>query len=151
MGLIDDYPVPAFHFQVRFTSPKIADTSFQEVSGLTQELEVEEVAEGGENSFVHKLPSRLKVSNLVLKRGVALIASPLVQWCKASIEGGLAKPIEPKNLLVFLLNEDGAPARTWSVSNAYPVKVDVGPFDAVKGEVAIEQIELAHSALTRTA
>ena len=55
------YPLPAFHFQVTFgASDSGSDTSFQEVSGIGTELEVEPFAEGGENRFVHQLPKAVK-------------------------------------------------------------------------------------------
>jgi phage tail-like protein len=118
---MDNYPLPAFHFQVRFTDVSLSDTSFQEVAGLEKETEVEEVAEGGENRFVHRLPKGVKSPRLVLKRAVAGAHSPLVRWCKSTLEGGMSRPLQPKNLLVFLLNEKAMPVRAWHIENAYPV------------------------------
>ena len=45
---------------------------FTEVSGLQVEVGVETVAEGGQNGFVHKLPSRMTWPNLVLRRGLTM-------------------------------------------------------------------------------
>jgi phage tail-like protein len=145
----DDYPLPAFHFQVRFTNPMLSDTSFQEVTGLAHELDTEEVVEGGENRFVHHLPKGAKNPKLVLKRAVAGASSPLVRWCKATLEGGFHEPLQPKNLLVFLLDEIAVPVRIWDIENAYPVNWEVESFGATKNEVAIEKIELVYNTLTR--
>src|SRR5258708_4371699 len=43
---------------------------FSEGSGLKVEMQVTDCEEGGENNFVHRLPGRLKVSNIPLKRGL---------------------------------------------------------------------------------
>jgi len=55
--------------------------NFNRVSGLSVNLEPEEIAEGGENRFKHKLPIRTKYANLVLKRGL-LIDSGVIEWCR---------------------------------------------------------------------
>lgn len=145
------YPLPAFHFKVKFgTGTSGGDTSFQEVSGIGSELEVEAVQEGGENRFVHQLPAAVKHPKLVLKRGIAKSDSPLVTWCKAVLEEDYVKPIETKDLEVELLNEEHDPVRSWSFGNAYPVNWDVEAFNATKNEVAIEKIELVYSFSKRT-
>ncbi|WP_299672913.1 phage tail protein [uncultured Roseobacter sp.] len=145
-----DLPV-AFHFSVSFTGagPSISDAAFQEVSGLESSIEVEPLVEGGENRFIHQLPKPAKRNNIVLKRGLTENSSGLVKWCKATLEGDFAKKIEPKNLVISLLDEEANPVASWSVGNAYPVKWSVGGFDAMKNELAIETIELAATTLKR--
>lgn len=144
-------PPVAFHFSVMFMGamPPVPDMAFQEVSGLESGLETEQLVEGGENRFVHQLPKPHKQGNLKLKRGMTTAASGLVQWCKSTLENDLAKPIEPKDITVSLLNEMRAPVAVWSIGNAYPVKWTVGGFDAMKNELAVETIELAYTTLKR--
>lgn len=140
------YPPAAFYFTVSFGPlPLLADSSFREVSGIGPEMDTETVYEGGENRFAHVLPKAVKHPRLVLKRGVASIVSPLVRWCKSTLEGGLAQGIEPRLVHVFLLNEMSLPLRAWSFENAYPVKWDVEPFNSTKNEVALEKIELCYA------
>src|SRR4051812_26668583 len=89
-----EYPPAAFFFKVEFSSTQTnGDNSFQEVSGLTTEIDLEQVPEGGENRFVHQLPKGVKHPHLELKRGVALLSSQLVQWCKSVLEGDFSEPI----------------------------------------------------------
>ena len=140
------YPPPAFHFNVVFAATAgMSDTSFQEVSGIGAEVETEEVPEGGENRYVHRLPVRVKHPQLVLKRGIATITSPLVMWCKSVMEADFILPVVPMPLLVFLLDEHGLPMRSWSFANAYPVKWEVDSFNSTKNEVAIESLELSYT------
>lgn len=144
--LSGDYPPAAFYFTVSLGPlPLIADSSFREVGGIGPEMDTETVAEGGENRFVHVLPKSVKHPRLVLKRGIATIVSPLVRWCKGALEGGLAQPIEPKLVHVFLLDESSLPLRAWSFENAYPVKWEVEGFQSMKNEVALEKIELVYA------
>ena len=142
----DGYPPSAFHFKVVFSATLgLADTSFQEVSGIEAEIQTEEVVEGGENRYVHQLPRGVKHPRLALKRGIAKLDSPLVVWCKSVMELGLAAPVTPMPLLVFLQNERRTPARGWFFANAYPVKWKVDTFNSTKNEVAIEEIELHYN------
>ncbi len=141
-----DYPVTAFHFKVSFSATLgLADTSFQSVSGLSVKLETEDVSEGGENRYVHKLPTKVTHSNLVLKRGIGKLTSPLVIWCKSVFEADFLAPIVPMPILIHLLDEKGIPCRVWSVMNAFPVSWEVDEFNSTKNEVAIETIELSYT------
>src|SRR5262249_40645636 len=126
------YPPGAFHFSVRILGAGGAvaaltgsDASFQEITGMQAEQAVEEVAEGGENRFVHRLPRPAKYSNLVLKRGVVTGASFFTEWVGQSIGARLSLPVVTQNLLVTLLNESGTPTIAWVFVNAFPVKCDV--------------------------
>lgn len=147
----DVYPPSAFYFKVVIAPPLglSTDTSFQEVSGIDNELEVESVVEGGENRFVRQLPKGAKHSNLSLKRGIAPLTSPLVIWCKSTLESGFNLTIRPLPILVFLMNEDKMPIRGWSFESAYPLKWEVESFNSTKNEVAIEKIVLSYTASMR--
>ncbi len=148
---VGGYPLPAFHFQVVFGgSGSGGDTSFQEVTGMTAELELETVLEGGENRFVHQLPKAAKYPKLVLKRGVAQSNSALVQWCKSVLEEDYGQAIEPRQVELRLLNEEREAVRCWCFTNAYPVSWEVEAFNSTKNEVAIEKIELVYSHFERT-
>lgn len=147
-----DFELPvAFSFSVAFTGSgaRISDAAFQEVSGLESTIDVESVVEGGENRFVHQLPKPVKHANLKLKRGLTDKNSGLVKWCKDTIENDFSKKIEPKGLVIKLLDSDGDAVATWNVGNAYPIKWSLDAFDAMKNEIAIETIELAYSTLQR--
>lgn len=134
------YPPLGFHFKVEFSHIK-GEFQFQSVSGLTVELETEQIAEGGENRFKHQLPVRTKFPNLVLKRGV-LLNSGLVKWCRDAVED---YDITPVDLTISLLNEEHEPLMTWNVVHAYPVKWAMGDFNAEESKIVIETIELAYN------
>lgn len=142
------YPPVGFHFKVDFllSGIKDGDVRFQEVSGLSAELGIEEVVEGGENRFSHRLPNRAKYSNLILKRGL-LTNSRLIDWCKNAIENF---DFEPTTVNVTLLNENHLPlADTLSFLRAWPVKWTVSDFKAQENGIVVETLELAYNYFSR--
>ena len=134
------YPPLGFHFLVEFGNQK-DEFQFQSVSGLNVDLETEEIGEGGENRFKHKLPIRTKYPNLVLKRGL-VVYSALIDWCKTAVEDF---NFSPTDIIIKLLNEDNQPLITWNVVHAYPVKWAIGDFSAEESKIVIETIELSYS------
>ncbi|HEX7645088.1 MAG TPA: phage tail protein [Burkholderiaceae bacterium] len=149
MASADTYPLPAFYFRVVFVGlPGNSDTSFQEVSGISTEMETEPIVEGG-NQYSLLLPKSLKHANLVLKRGIADVSSPLVQWCRDVLETDFTKAIVPSLVKVNLLGADATPLCGWQFTNAYPVKWNIDGFSSTKNEVAIETIELCYLSSSR--
>ncbi|SEP22995.1 conserved hypothetical phage tail region protein [Flavobacterium sp. CF108] len=140
------YPPVGFHFLVEFQGlgSKEKDHQFQSVSGLSVDIETEEIAEGGENRFKHKLPVKTKYPNLTLKRGI-LIDSAVIDWCRDAIENFSFKPV---NLTVKLLNQDHQPLVSWNVVHAYPVKWAVEDFNAEESKLVIENVELTYNYFT---
>ena len=142
------YPPAGFHFRVEFTFLQSGtnDSRFQEVSGITSEIGIEEVTEGGENRFTHRLPNRAKYNNLILKRGL-LTDSKLIDWCKDAIESFQFKPT---TVNVTLLNENHDPVGdSFSFINAYPVKWSISDFKAQDNSLVVETLELAYNYFTR--
>ncbi|WMJ72678.1 phage tail protein [Cytophagaceae bacterium ABcell3] len=144
--MADGYPL-GFYFRVVFDNAdkdgdgKIQDASFQSVSGLSVDVQTEDIAEGGENRFQHALPVRKQYPNLVLKRGLTT-NSKLTEWCRKAVEDF---DFEPTDLLVELLNEEGEPLMSWNVLHAYPVKWSVDDLNAQESKIVIESIELSYN------
>ena len=136
-----DIPV-VFHFKVEFgQNSKTKDNRFQEVTGLSGEITTEELKEGGENRFIHRLPTGAKYGNLVLKRGY-LEDSDVADWCRRAIE---EFTFSPKDIVVTLLNEEHEPLVNWQFLRAYPVKWSVSDLKAQENGLAVESLELAYS------
>ncbi|ATF92316.1 conserved hypothetical phage tail region protein [Cedecea neteri] len=142
-----EWPLPAFYFSVSI-SGCAGDTAFQEVSGLEFQIDTEEYIEGG-NNLVYHLPKSIKNSNLTLKRAVTEKKSQLLAWCLGIVNDQLSKPISTKSVSINLLNENGMTCKSWTASNAYPVKLKMEPFNATKNDIAIEEIEICFNRLQR--
>ena len=138
------YPPLGFHFKVEF-SDFPGEYQFQSVSGLTVDVETEDIEEGGENRFKHTIPVRTRYQNLVLKRGL-VVDSDLIKWCRDAVENFSFKPT---NLIVKLLNEKHEPLLSWNVVHAWPVKLSMADFNAEENKIAIETIELSYNYFNR--
>ncbi len=120
---------------------------FSEVSGLSVEVQVETVEEGGENHFVHKLPGRMSWPNLVFKRGVTRSDNLFTWLTQSSGEGFEANGsrLRRRSASVVLLALDGTTRlRTWAVTGAFPVRWAGPSFDAASASPAVEELEIAH-------
>jgi len=143
------YSMPrSFHFKVEFQDipgVTVNDVRFQDVSGLSAELSIEEVKSGGENRFSHRLPARAKYNNLVLRRGM-LVDSGLIKWFTDAVENF---SFSPATIIVKLLGNDHEPLQSWSFIKAWPVKWSISDFRATENAVVIESIELAYQYFKR--
>lgn len=122
-----------------------SESSFKEVSGLSMEMGVEEIAEGGVNGYKHRVPTTAKFSNLILKRGMVTSYSGVAQWCFDTLEDGLEEGIDTKTIVVNLLDESGLPLKSWVFVDAWPVKWAVSDLNSMNNEIAIETLEFAYS------
>lgn len=144
------YPPVSFYFTVNITNNSSADDiAFQEVSGIHVEFPVEEVTEGGENRFKHRLPSPPKYNNLVVKRGAVVLGSPLIAWCKQTLESDFTSQLQLQDITVNLLDSTASPIMSWNFVNAYPVKYEVSNFLSQENSIVIETIEFAYQYFTR--
>jgi len=144
MAFFEKYPMLGIHFKVTFIEMlglAELDSRFHEVTGLSAELSVEELPEGGENRFVHKLPVKAKFPNLVLKRALSPIPSILTKWAEDAIYN---LDFSPCTVLVSLLDENHLPLKNWIFYSAYPVKINVTDFKAQDNSVVVETLELAY-------
>lgn len=143
--ILNPNPMLSHRFGVFFFAggliPNPIDFRFQKVKGISSEVKLQTVNEGGQNLHSHRVPSRVNYSNLVLERGYT-IASPL------NIEFEIAFSqfkFYPSNVLVTMFSEIGIPVGAWLYMKAYPVKWTVSDLDAQSNSVAIDTMELAYS------
>lgn len=140
-----DYPAPAFYFSLAFDGISgDGDAGFQEASGLTTELETEQVVNGGQNTFKYTLPKGTKYSNLILKRGILSTNSQLTKWCMNTLSYGLNVAIQTKSITLSLLNDEKSPLMTWSFVDAYPVKWSIADLKSQESSIAVETLEFAY-------
>lgn len=137
-----NYPPVGFHFKVEFEKfpSSTEEIRFREVSGLSAEIPVESIAEGGELRFKYSLPGVPQYPKLVLKRGL-VPSSEVITWCKDAIEDF---NIVPDNISIHLLNENHETLALWRVLKAYPVKWSVSDFNAEQNGIVVESIEFAY-------
>lgn len=137
------YPPVGFHFKVEFDLTGVTDNDsrFRDVTGLSSEVSVTPLPEGGENRFVHQLPTGVDYQPLVLKRGM-VTDSGVIQWVRNTLENFV---FEPTNVTISLLNQNHEPLRTWQLVNAWPKKWSISDFNAQDNSVVIETLELEYN------
>ena len=135
---------PAFPTGIRRVA-ELPRPYLEEEYFVSGEVEVFEYEEGGLNDYVHKLPGRVKYSDLTLKRGMAT-SDELWEWYARALGG----EIERKNVSVTLYDVAGEEYRRWNFEEAYPTKWTAPDFRAGENAVAIETLVLAHRGLQLT-
>jgi phage tail-like protein len=147
----------AFRFRVSLigspgsgASGTLGTGGFQECTGLEVEVDATEFPEGGSNDAVVQRAGRAKFAKLVLKRGMFAPAGGQVdpqlwQWLQDVVSG--VRPIPRYDGTIEVLGEAEAVVATWTFSRGLPAKL-VGPqLNAKTGEVAIEELTIAHEGL----
>lgn len=136
------WPLPKFHFMVKFGS--VASASFSEVSGLETETQAIEYRHGDSAQFsTIKMPGITKTGHVTLKRGLFAKDNDFFKWYDAI----KMNTIKRETVTIQLLDENGSPAMTWTLSNAWPTKISGTDLKSDGNEVAIETLELAHEGM----
>lgn len=120
--------------------------SFMEVNGLEVSVETEDVQEGGQNSFVHKLPGRMTWPNITLKRG-ATRSNELLKWLNESSGETFAangNKVARKTAAITLVDRSGKRITSWDFDGAFPVKWSGPSFATSSGEAPTESLEITH-------
>jgi len=139
-GTKSPYLIPACLFLIKV--PDI-DTigAFTRCSGLELEFEVMEYAEGGNNDFIRHFPGRVRYPHLTMTRGLTN-QDNFVKWL-------LKTRTEPELKEVTLTMQDHTKkvVRTWTFSEAFPVKWTGPEFDANSHSIATETLTICHSGI----
>ncbi|RQO66358.1 phage tail protein [Pedobacter sp. KBW06] len=141
-----NYPLPKFHFQLDWGGTRIG---FTEVSGLDFETEVIEYREGSSPTYNKtKQPGLTKYANVVLKRGTFLGDFEFFEQWKKTMMFQEGKEQFRRDVTIRLLDEEHQPVISWTLSRAWPSKVQSTNLKSDANEVAIETIELVHEGLS---
>jgi phage tail-like protein len=95
---------------------------------------------------VFRMPSQATNTTLTLKKGLvpAKSRAALYDW----INSISINQVQKKDIVISLCDETGKAVVSWTVSNAFPTKLDVPTFDSNSNDVAIESMELMADGLT---
>lgn len=120
--------------------PSPLDFAFQRISGLSRELHVTPYSEGGENIRNNYFAEKISHGSLVLERGVMTV-TPLTGIFEHIMRGG---QLIYADVVILLLGEHSLPVASWTLSNALPVRWQMGDFDASASKVLINTLELRY-------
>ena len=112
---------------------------FNSCEGLGCEIVIEQREEGGNNSMIWQLPTRMKFTNVKLSRPIGADSAKLTKWFAGMVNG-----VQPTTMVISAMTMDERVVAEWSLFGVIPVRW-TGPtlnFDTPK--VATETLEVAH-------
>ena len=137
------WPLPKFYFSVDIGDQ--TDLPFQEVSGLDFETEPIEYRHGNSMTFsTIKMPGLMKYGDVTLKKGAFAGDDSFYEY----INGILLNTYERVTIVIRLLDETNSPRMTWTLNNAFPLKVTPTDMNSQSSEAAIEEIIFTHEGIT---
>lgn len=138
------WPLPKFYFMVEIDG--VGSVGFQSVEGLGVETTAIEYRHSNSPEFAKiKMPGMKKYSDVTLKKGVFQGDSDFYDW----FESIKLNTILRKTVVIKLLDETGSPSMTWTLQNAFPLKLTPSGLNSEEdGAPAIEELVLAYEKFT---
>ncbi len=147
------YPIPKFRFKVKWEGlTKENEIGFTEVTGLDYQIDPIEYRDGRDpNLSKVKMPGLRKFSNVTLKRGVFHGLHDFYDWVdggeKATDNAIVKRKTYRRTVTITLMDEAATEVVSWTLTNAFPIKVQFSDMKADGNEVSIDTMELVHEGL----
>jgi phage tail-like protein len=119
---------------------------FASVRGLQVTSQTENIIEGGQNGFTHRMPGRLEWPNITFSRGLT-DADALFDWMNKTAGEGFAaagNKITRSTGAITALSTDGGRLRSWSLEDVFPVRWTGPDFSVGTDDPLTEELEVAH-------
>lgn len=143
-------PFVDFYFQVQFHfGDQRLTASFQEVSGLEQEIMLQDLAQVGDDGVKIRLPKEVVHGNIVLKRALEPLSEEFSDWVNKCFNYATNGRIIPCNMVISLMDAERNSIACWSCSHAFPIKWSLGALDAQRSGLAIETMTITYNRLER--
>lgn len=125
---------------------------FQECSGLEIEMDIQEYQEGGRNNGTVRRVGRAKYQPLLLKRGMFFrsdgdgqVNTELWHWMQRIVNG--ERPVPRYDGVIHVMGADNELRASWMFDRGLPAKIRGPELNAKTGEIAIEELTIAHEGL----
>ena len=149
------YPIYPFRFQVEFEEQmigadgkgddiRLCSGAFAECSGFEATMEPKVIKEGVRNWGAIQRSGKTTFATLVLKRGMTTTRD-LWAWYEFIGTGKYAHRLD---VVVTMFDSAGAGLLAWKLARALPIKFKAADMNAKSGDVAIEELHLAHEGLS---
>jgi phage tail-like protein len=133
----------------------LTNGAFQEVSGLEVAMDVQEYLEGGRNDGVIRRAGRARYLPITLKRGMfysgeknstaVKLNKALWSWLQSITAG--QRPIPRYDGVIEVLGKGEQVVASWEFERGLPSRVRGPELNAKTGEIAIEELQIAHEGL----
>jgi phage tail-like protein len=128
---------------------ELGDGAFQECSGLEVEMDVGEYLEGGRNANVVRQVGRAKYQSLILKRGMLFsggqVNGEFWNWLQNTIAG--LRPVVRYDGTIQVMSAGDEVVARWQFERGLPARIRGPELNARTGEIAIEELHIAHEGL----
>lgn len=108
--------------------------------GLGMETAIESREEGGNNYFIHQLPTRLKYSNVKLSRPINEDSGHVAAWFMNIVK---QRPVNHTAVIQAVGGPDNKVIAEWSLQEVVPVRWTGPSFNVESPKLATETLELA--------
>jgi len=112
---------------------------FISCEGLGVEVVLEQREEGGFNSQIWQLPTRLKYPNIKLSRPLGPETAKITKWFASMTTG-----VKRSTATIVAMSAERKPVATWNLSGVVPVRWTGPTLNVDTPKVATETIEIAH-------
>lgn len=113
--------------------------AFSSCEGLGAEVVMETREEGGNNTSVWQLPTRLKYSNIKLSRPLGRDTEKLARWIASMATG-----YQRRTGTIQAMSADGTVIAQWGLLDVVPVRWTGPSLTPDSQKVATESVEIAH-------
>lgn len=141
----------AFRFKVEIDG--VLAAAFSQVSGFGVRVETSEYRSGNDlRSVPMEIPTLTRYDHITLSKGI-VGDYDMLQWVLSVASSDIAPPtgIDRRNVTITLIDDKGKDGPKWFITGAYPVSYQISDFDALRGEVAVESLEISHLGFKRVA
>ena len=113
--------------------------TFISCEGLGVEVVLEQREEGGFNSQVWQLPTRLKYTNIKLSRPLGPDTKKIAEWFASMTTG-----VKRRTATIVARNAMNEEVASWNLSGVVPVRWTGPSLNVESPKIATETIEIAH-------
>ncbi len=113
--------------------------AFTSCEGLGVEVVMEQRQEGGNNSYIWNLPSRVKYPNIKLTRPLTKETERVARWIS-----GLAGGVQRRTGQITAMTTHGEVVARWGLIDVVPVRWTGPSVSKGAADVLTETIEIAH-------
>lgn len=139
-----------YRFRVVFGDDAECVGYANEVSGLDAEFDVAEYRAGDDILFtVRKYPGLAKYGNVTIKQCLMSGSMSLYETVGGYLTGTGDHSSDKKAVTITLMDDTGADAAVWTLTNAWVTKYTGPDLNATSSDISVETIEIAHEGLAR--
>lgn len=115
--------------------------AFTECRLPSLDVEMSDIREGGQNTYTHRLPTRVNTGTVTLRHGI-MRGDALIKWYFQVLTGDIASAT--RQVTVEMYDPMGTVVMSWNFRNAYPIKWSGPTLKSGESQILIQELEFVH-------